>query len=99
MALAEPVAADASQPLLGLRGISKSFGAVRALVDVDLDVPADQVTALAGDNGAGKSVLIKTIAGIHTPDHGQILWEGQPVHIRTPREAAELGIETVYQDL
>src|SRR5438552_12164036 len=90
---------DSAPPLLSLRGISKSFGAVRALVDVDLDVPAGQVTALAGDNGAGKSVLIKTIAGIHTPDHGQILWDGQPVHIRTPKDSAELGIETVYQDL
>ena len=94
-----PVARESTQPLLSLRGLSKSFGAVRALADVDLDVPVGQVTALAGDNGAGKSVLIKTIAGIHAPDHGQILWEGKPVHIRTPREAAELGIETVYQDL
>ena len=90
---------NSAEPLLSLRGISKSFGAVRALAEVDLDVPAGQVTALVGDNGAGKSVTIKTIAGIHTPDHGQIVWEGQPVHIRTPREAAELGIETVYQDL
>ena len=72
---------------------------MQALTGVDLDVPAGQVTALAGDNGAGKSVLIKCIAGIHTPDAGQILWEGQPVHIRTPREAAALGIETVHQDL
>jgi len=93
------VATDSAQPQLSLRGISKSFGAVRALADVDLDVPAGQVTALAGDNGAGKSVLIKTIAGINPPDRGQILWEGQPVRIHTPRDAAELGIETVYQDL
>ena len=57
------------------------------------------MTALAGDNGAGKSVLIKCIAGIHAPDGGQIFWEGHPVHIRTPRDAAALGIETVYQDL
>ncbi|MDQ1433040.1 MAG: hypothetical protein QOF40_3642, partial [Actinomycetota bacterium] len=74
-------------------------GPVRALVDVDLDIPAGEVTALAGDNGAGKSVLIKTIAGIHTPDAGQILWKGRPVHIRSPKDAAALGIETVYQDL
>jgi ABC-type sugar transport system ATPase subunit len=85
--------------LLELRGIGKHFGAVQALVDINLDVPAGQVTALAGDNGAGKSVLIKCIAGIHTPDGGQILWEGHPVHIRTPRDAAGLGIETVHQDL
>jgi len=79
--------------------VSKSFGAVRALVDVDLDVPAGQVTALAGDNGAGKSVLIKTISGTHTPDRGEIRWEGRSVHLRTPSDAAVLGIETVYQDL
>jgi ABC-type sugar transport system ATPase subunit len=66
---------------------------------VDLDVPGGQVTALAGDNGAGKSVLIKCIAGIHSTDGGQMFWEGRPVHIRTPRDAAALGIETVYQDL
>jgi ABC-type sugar transport system ATPase subunit len=72
---------------------------VHALVDVDFDVPAGMVTALTGDNGAGKSVLIKCIAGIHTPDAGQMLWEGAPVHIHTPRQAAALGIETVHQDL
>ena len=88
-----------AEPLLRLRGVSKTFGAVRALADIDLDIPAGQVTALAGDNGAGKSVLIKCVAGIHTPDSGTILWEGRPVHIRTPREAAALGIETVHQDL
>lgn len=72
---------------------------MRALTGVDLDVPAGQVTALAGDNGAGKSVLIKCIAGIHAPDSGQIWWDGAPVAIRTPRDSAALGIETVYQDL
>jgi ABC-type sugar transport system ATPase subunit len=87
------------EPLLRLRGIDKNFGPVQALVDVDLDVPAGQVTALVGDNGAGKSVLVKCIAGIHHPDGGQISWESRPVHIRTPREAAALGIETVHQDL
>ena len=95
---ADPAAA-AAEPLLRLRGVSKSFGAVHALVGIDLDVPAGQVTALAGDNGAGKSVLIKCIAGIHSPDSGQIVWEGKPAHIRTPRDAAALGIETVHQDL
>ena len=88
-----------AEPLLRLRGVSKRFGAVRALSDVDLDIPAGQVTALAGDNGAGKSVLIKCIAGIHAPDAGQMWWDGTPVHIRSPRDAAALGIETVYQDL
>ena len=86
-------------PLLELRGIDKNFGPVQALRGVSLEVPAGQVTALVGDNGAGKSVLIKTISGIHTPERGQIYWEGRPVSIRTPREAAELGIQTVYQDL
>ena len=89
----------ANEPLLQLRGVGKSFGAVHALVNVDLEIPAGQITALAGDNGAGKSVLIKCIAGIHTPDTGQILWEGKPARIRTPRDAAALGIETVHQDL
>jgi ABC-type sugar transport system ATPase subunit len=91
--------AASAPPLLHLHNISKSFGAVHALVDIDLEVPAGQVTALAGDNGAGKSVLIKCIAGIHSPDSGEILWEGRPVHLRTPRESAALGIETVHQDL
>jgi len=88
-----------AEPLLRLRGVSKRFGAVQALVDIDLGIEAGQVTALAGDNGAGKSVLIKCIAGIHTPDAGEILWKGERVHIRTPRDAAALGIETVHQDL
>jgi ABC-type sugar transport system ATPase subunit len=86
-------------PLLRLRAVSKNFGPVQALVNVDLDVRAGEVTALVGDNGAGKSVLIKCIAGIHGPDHGEIVWDGEPVRIHTPREAAVLGIETVYQDL
>jgi D-xylose transport system ATP-binding protein len=88
-----------AEPLLRLRGVSKHFGPVRALSDVDLDVPVGQVTALAGDNGAGKSVLIKCIAGIHAPEAGEMWWGGEPVHIRTPRDAAALGIATVYQDL
>jgi ABC-type sugar transport system ATPase subunit len=90
---------NGSEPLLRLSGVSKNFGPVQALTDVDIDVRAGEVTALVGDNGAGKSVLIKCIAGIHSPDRGEILWDGQPVRLRTPREAAALGIETVYQDL
>ena len=92
-------AGDGVQPLLKLRGIDKNFGPVQALVGVDLDIRSGAVTALAGDNGAGKSVLIKCISGIHAPDGGQMFWEDRPVHIRTPRDAAALGIETVYQDL
>ena len=90
---------NGAEPLLRLKGVSKNFGPVQALSNVDLEIPAGQVTALVGDNGAGKSVMIKCIAGIHAPEHGQIFWEGKPVRIRTPREAAALGIETVYQDL
>ena len=85
--------------LLQLRGVSKSFGPVQALADIDLDVPAGQVTALAGDNGAGKSTLIKCIAGIHQPSSGQLIWNGKPVQVHSPREATDLGIATVYQDL
>src|SRR6201993_4250314 len=91
--------AQVAEPLLNVRGIDKHFGAVQALYSVNLELPAGAVTALCGDNGAGKSVLTKTIAGIHQPDAGQILWDGRPVHIRNPRDAAQLGIETVYQDL
>jgi ABC-type sugar transport system ATPase subunit len=89
----------AAVPLLRLEKISKHFGPVQALVGIDLDVPAGQVTALAGDNGAGKSVLIKCIAGIYTPDEGRLVWDGRPVRLHTPHDAAHLGIETVYQDL
>jgi D-xylose transport system ATP-binding protein len=86
-------------PLLALRNIGKSFGPVHALVGVDLDIPAGQVTALVGDNGAGKSTLIKTISGIWEPTSGEMLWNGTPVHLHSPRDATDLGIATVYQDL
>jgi ABC-type sugar transport system ATPase subunit len=87
------------EPLLKVRGLSKSFGAVQALADVNLDVWAGEVTSLSGDNGAGKSVLIKCISGIYEPDRGQITWEGRPIRIRSAHDSAMLGIETVYQDL
>ncbi len=86
-------------PQLELRGIDKHFGAVQALKGVDLELHAGEVTALVGDNGAGKSVLIKCVAGIHHADAGTILWEGEPVQIRNPKDSSELGIETVHQDL
>jgi len=86
-------------PLLSLQEIGKHFGAVQALRDVNLDIYAGEVTALVGDNGAGKSTAIKTIAGIWAPDAGRIFWEGHEVHIRGPRDAAALGIATMYQDL
>jgi ABC-type sugar transport system ATPase subunit len=95
------VSADASAPeaLLAVRGVQKHFGAVQALYNVDLDIPAGNVTALVGDNGAGKSVLTKCISGVYAPDHGQVFFEGHPVHIHSTRDASRLGIETVYQDL
>ena len=86
-------------PILQLRGISKSFGSVQALADVDFEVRDGEVMALVGDNGAGKSTLVKCVAGINTPDSGEILFDGKPVHISSPKEAAGLGIEIVYQDL
>jgi D-xylose transport system ATP-binding protein len=85
--------------LLELRGVSKSFGSVHALTDVDFEVRHGEVMALVGDNGAGKSTLIKCIAGIHPMDGGEMLFEGQQVSIGGPRDAAKLGIEVVYQDL
>ena len=85
--------------ILRIRGLEKSFGAVQALSGVDFDVRPGEVTALVGDNGAGKSVLTKTIAGIHEADGGVIEWEGNEVRVRSPRDSAELGIEVVYQDL
>jgi len=86
-------------PLLSLRGINKSFGAVNALTDISLDVFAGEVVALVGDNGAGKSTLVKVLAGVHAADSGDILWNGSPVRIESPLDAQQLGIATVYQDL
>jgi len=86
-------------PLLELRGVSKHFGAVQALNKVDFHVSAGEVMALVGDNGAGKSVMIKCVAGIHPFDEGEILFEGHPVSIKGPKDSAKLGIEVVYQDL
>jgi D-xylose transport system ATP-binding protein len=86
-------------PTLELVGVNKSFGAVHVLHDVDLAIYPGQVTALVGDNGAGKSTLIKCIAGIHPVDSGRILFEGREVSMSGPKDAANLGIEIVYQDL
>src|SRR6201999_2628027 len=87
------------QPLLQLEGISKHFGPVHALDRVDFAVSAGEVVALVGDNAAGKSTLVKTMAGINSPDSGKILFEGQEVSISKPQDATNLGIATVYQDL
>src|SRR6188472_2707946 len=86
-------------PLLQIRNLSKAFGSVQALADVDFEVFPGEVMALVGDNGAGKSTLIKCIAGTHAADSGQIFFEGEQVHIHGPKDSARLGIEVVYQDL
>jgi simple sugar transport system ATP-binding protein/D-xylose transport system ATP-binding protein len=99
--MASPTAptSEGTQPVLSLRGISKSFGAVAALTDVDLDVAPGEVMALVGDNGAGKSTLVKVLAGVHAADSGTITFEGRQATIHTPADAQALGIATVYQDL
>ena len=91
--------ASAERPLLELKGVTKRFGAVEALTDVDFEVHAGEVVALVGDNGAGKSTLIKGIAGIHAFDEGEYEFEGNPVTVHGPKDANALGIEVVYQDL
>jgi D-xylose transport system ATP-binding protein len=91
--------ANGSTPVLALKGVSKSFGPVQALSDVDFEVQPGEVVALVGDNGAGKSTLVKTIAGIHPADEGTIVFEGEEVTITSPTDSVALGIATVYQDL
>jgi len=86
-------------PTLELRGVSKSFGVVQALRDVDFEVRPGEVMALVGDNGAGKSTLVKCIAGTHMADSGEMLFEGREINIHTPKDAGRLGIAVVYQDL
>ena len=95
----EGLTVNGTQPLLELKGIYKSFGAVQVLHDVDLSINAGEVTALVGDNGAGKSTLVKCVSGIYGHDAGEFRFEGRPVTIHNPRDAAALGIEIVYQDL
>jgi D-xylose transport system ATP-binding protein len=89
----------AAAPLLECRGVSKAFGAVQALLGVDFEVRRGEVMALVGDNGAGKSTLIKGVAGIYQFDQGEVLFESEPARLHSPRDAAKLGIEIVYQDL
>ena len=86
-------------PLLEVRGLNKSFGPVQVLRDVDFSAYAGQVTALVGDNGAGKSTLVKCLGGIYSIDSGEYLFDGKPVSVHGPRDAAALGVEIVYQDL
>jgi D-xylose transport system ATP-binding protein len=99
-ATVEPSGSDSlSEPLLALKGFSKSFGAVEALKDVSLDLREGEVIGLVGDNGAGKSTLIKAIAGVQPPDTGEARFAGRSVQVNTPHDATSLGIATVYQDL
>lgn len=88
-----------AEPILSLRGVSKNFGAVAALTDIELDVMPGEVIALVGDNGAGKSTLVKVLAGVHAPSAGVIKFDGRAVSMDTPAAALKLGIATVYQDL
>jgi D-xylose transport system ATP-binding protein len=88
-----------TRPLLELKGVTKSFGAVRALTDVDFEVYPGEVVALVGDNGAGKSTLIKAISGIQPGDAYEARFDGEPVRLETPQDGTRLGIATVYQDL
>jgi len=90
---------DGAEPLLVLRKVSKSFGALRALNEVDFSVYPSEIQALVGDNGAGKSTLVKTISGAHQADKGEFFFKGKPVTIGSPDDAFALGIATVYQDL
>jgi D-xylose transport system ATP-binding protein len=89
----------ASEPILRLRGIQKSFGPVHVLKGVDFEARSGEVTALVGDNGAGKSTLVKCIGGTYAIDEGEYLYDGKSVHVHGPRDASALGIEIVYQDL
>jgi D-xylose transport system ATP-binding protein len=90
---------SAETPLLAVRGVTKRFGAVEALSDVDFEVGAGEVVALVGDNGAGKSTLVKAISGVQPADEGEVLFEGHEVRVHTPKDGTALGIATVYQDL
>ncbi len=95
----EAAPAPQGEPVLSLRGISKNFGAVSALTDIDLDVQAGEVVALVGDNGAGKSTLIKVLSGVHQPTAGTMTFAGKPVTLSGPSDSLALGIATVFQDL
>jgi D-xylose transport system ATP-binding protein len=94
-----PTATTEAAPTLETRGVSKSFGQVNALTEVDFEVRSGEVMALVGDNGAGKSTLIKCIAGTYSLDSGEVYFDGQRVSINGPKDAGRLGIEVVYQDL
>ncbi len=87
-----------NSPILEVRNVSKSYGAVTALEDVSFSLHAGEVIGLVGDNGAGKSTLIKAISGVHQPTNGELILDGEARHWKSPHEAIEAGIETLYQD-
>ncbi len=87
------------RPLLRLQGVGKSYGAIQALTDVNLEIFAGEVVALVGDNGAGKSTLVKVISGVHPADSGTLFFEDRPINLHSPADATRHGVETVYQDL
>ncbi len=99
LANAEPERVTSTPPILEARGISKSFGTVRALAGVDIDLFEGEIIGLVGDNGAGKSTLIKILSGALLPDAGEIRIDGRPIRLNSPLDAHANGIETVYQDL
>ena len=90
---------DGGVPLLEVRNLSKNFGAVRALSDFSMSVHPGEVVAVAGDNGAGKTTMIKAVSGVYAPSSGEILLRGDPMSFASPQDAREKGIETIYQDL
>ena len=96
---ADQTSSDGQRPLLALKGVTKTFGPVHALTEVDFEVDRGEVVALVGDNGAGKSTLIKAIDGVQPPDAGQTYFDGERVRITDPKTAGRLGIATVFQDL
>jgi simple sugar transport system ATP-binding protein len=97
--MSEDVKPNGASPALEVRSISKYFGSVNALEEISLAVNAGEVTCVLGDNGAGKSTLIKILSGVHTPDQGEVRFEGEPVSFAGPRDARARGIATVFQDL
>ena len=99
MSSTNPLPPPAGAPILSLRGVTKTFGAVTALADIELDVHPGEVVALVGDNGAGKSTLVKVLAGVHQPSGGEIRFLDELVSLDSPSRALRLGIATVFQDL
>jgi simple sugar transport system ATP-binding protein len=90
---------NGARPLVEVKGVSKNFGRIEALRNVDFRLGHAQVLGLLGDNGAGKSTLIKILTGLFPPDKGEIRWDGEPVNFHSPRDAYDKGVATVYQDL